>query len=65
LENLISSEVKELISTFIGYVDNNKPLLIKDIFTLPVLNGLWILTAGEKIPQQDERLKKLHTEFVS
>jgi len=65
MENLVSNEVKELLSTFREYMDNNKPLLIKDLFTLPVLNALWILTAGEKLPQQDTRLKKLHHEFVA
>jgi len=65
MENLVSNEVKELISSFKEYLNNNKPMLIKDTFVIPVLNGLWILTAGKKLPQQDTRLAKLHHEFIS
>jgi len=66
MENLVAHEVKELISNFKEYQDNNnKPLLIKDTFILPVLNGLWIATAGEKLSQQDNRLKNLLHEFVA
>jgi len=65
MENLVLNEVKELICTFKEYQDQNKPILIEDIFLLPVLNGLWILIAGEKLQQQDTRLKNLHHEYVA
>jgi len=64
MENLVSNEVKELISTLKEYKDNQS-LLIEDIFVLPVLNGLWILIAGEKLEQQDARLKNILHEFVA
>jgi len=63
MEHLVLTEVKELISTFKEYLD--KPMIIKDTFVLPVLNGLWMLTAGEKLPQQDTRLLEIWTEWVS
>jgi len=65
MENLITKEVKELICVFKEYQDKDKPLLIEDIFLLPVLNGLWILVAGEKLQQQDSRLKNLHHEYIA
>jgi len=63
MEQLVLTEVKELISTFKEHLD--KPMIIKDTFVLPVLNGLWMLTAGEKLPQQDTRLLEIWTEWVS
>jgi len=63
MESLLLNEVKELISTFEEHLD--KPLLIKHTFLLPVLNGLWILTTGEKLPHQDTRLLEIWTEWIT
>jgi len=64
-QDLVSNEVKELLSTFKEYHDNKAPLHVKDMFIVPVLNGLWTLVAGEKHPQKDTRLKNIVHEFLS
>jgi len=63
METLVSNEVKELIRAW-NKKYQGKSMLIKDTFILPVLNGLWILTAGENIPQEDKRLLEVWTEWI-
>jgi len=65
METLLSNEVKELLSSFKLQTTQDKPFLIHHNFVLPVLNALWVLSAGEKTPQQDTRLEKLHSEHMA
>jgi len=63
MENLVLKEVDELIGTFKENVD--KCLLIQDIFLVPVLNGLWKLTAGMRFPKKNLTPIKLIRDYVS
>jgi len=63
MEDLVFREVKELIETFNDNV--GKCLLVQDIFLLPVLNGLWVLTGGMRFPKEDLTPIKLFRDYVS
>jgi len=62
MKNLILDNVKDVLSTFEENI--GKPFMIKDTFCLPVVNALWVITAGVKIPRGNVSLLNLHTEFV-
>jgi len=63
MEDLVLNEVKELVETFQGYV--NKPLLIKDSFFRPVVNGLWVLTAATRFPQENTKPIQLLIDYFT
>jgi methyl farnesoate epoxidase/farnesoate epoxidase len=57
MENLIMEEVTEVLSSFKNQLD--RPLVVDRNFTLAVLNALWTITSGERLPQNDKLLHNL------